>query len=158
MKLKRLQFAKKYKDWTSQQLSRVLFSDETTIQQFPSRKRTVRRPPGTRYNERFTQQTMKHPPSVMIWRAISTQGTAGLFFLDPGTTMNGKKYLELMKEKLELHMAVHNCEIIFMPCHRTKIVTDFLKTKNIKLLEWPGNSSDLNPIENFWTELKNRVC
>ena len=32
MKLKRLQFAKKYKDWTSQQLSRVLFSDETTIQ------------------------------------------------------------------------------------------------------------------------------
>jgi len=33
---------------------------------------------------------MKHPPSVMTWGAISTQGTAGLFFLDPGTTMNGK--------------------------------------------------------------------
>jgi len=84
MKLKRLQFAKKYKDWTSQQWSRVLFSDETTVQQFASRKRTARRPPGTRYNERFTQQTMKHPPSVMIWGAISTQGTASLFFLDPG--------------------------------------------------------------------------
>ena len=70
MKLKRLQFAKKYKDWTSQQWSRVLFSGETTIQQFASRKRTVRRPPGTRYNVRLTQQTMKHPPSVMIWGAI----------------------------------------------------------------------------------------
>jgi len=57
------------------------------------------RPQGTRYNERFTQQTMKHTTSVMIWGAISTQGTAGLFFLDPGTTMNGKKYLELMNEK-----------------------------------------------------------
>ena len=34
MKLKRLQLAKKYKDWTSQQWSRVLFSNETTIQQF----------------------------------------------------------------------------------------------------------------------------
>jgi len=135
MKLKRLQFAKKCKDWSSQQWSRVLFSEETTIQQFASKKRTVRRPPGTQYNERFTQQTMKHPPSVMIWGAISTQGTAGLFFLDPGITMNGKKYLELMKEKLELHMAVHNCEIIIhggAPCHRAKIVTDFLKTKNIK--------------------------
>jgi len=66
MKLKRLQFAKKYKDWTSQQWSRVLFSDETRIQQYASRKTTVRRPPGTRYNERFTQQTMNHPPSVMI--------------------------------------------------------------------------------------------
>jgi len=40
MKLKRLQFAKKYKDWTSQQWSRILFSDETTIQQFASRKTT----------------------------------------------------------------------------------------------------------------------
>jgi len=90
MKLKRLQFAKKYKDWTSQQWSRVLFSDETTIQQFASRKRTVRRPPETWYNDTFTPQTMKHPPSVMIWGAISTQGTASLFFLDPGTTMNGK--------------------------------------------------------------------
>ena len=119
MKLKRLQFAKKYKDWTNQQWSRILFSDETTIQQFASRKRTVRRTPGTRCNETFTQQTMKHTPSVMIWGAISTQGTAGLFFLDPGTAMNGKKYLELMNEKLELHMAVHNCEIFMhdgAPC------------------------------------------
>jgi len=55
-----------------------------------------------------------------------------------------------MKEKLELHMAVHNCEIFMhdgAPCHRGKIVTDFLKTKNIKMLKWPGNN--LNPIENF---------
>ena len=119
----------------------------------------MKRPPGFRYNERFTQQTIKHPPSVMVWGAMSTQGTAGLFF-DPGTTMNGKKYLELMKEKLELHMAVHNCKIFMYdgaPCHWAKIVTDFLKTKNIKLLEWLGNSPDLNPNENFWTELKNRV-
>jgi len=66
-----------------------------------------------------------------------------------------------MKEKLELHTAVHNCEIVIhdgAPCHRAKIVTDFLKTKNIRLFEWPGNSPDLNPIENFWTVLKNRVA
>jgi len=66
---------------------------------------------------------MKHPPSAMIWGAISTQGTAGLFFLDPGTAMNGKKYLELMNEKLELHMAVHNCEIFMQDgasCHQAK--------------------------------------
>jgi len=79
VKLKRLQFVKKFEDWTSQQWFRVLFSDETTIQQLASRKRTMRRPSGTQYNERSTQQTMKHPPSVVIWGAISTQGTADLF-------------------------------------------------------------------------------
>jgi len=92
MKLKCLQFVKICEEWTSQQWSRVMCSNETTIQQFASRKRTVR-PPAARYNERFTQQTMKHLPSVMIWGVISTQGMAGLFFLNPGTTMNGKKYL-----------------------------------------------------------------
>jgi len=58
-------------------------------------------------------------------------------------------------------MAVHNCEIFMhdgAPSHRAKIVTDFLKTKNIKLLEWLGNSPDLNLIKNFWKELKNRVA
>jgi len=71
-----------------------------------------------------------------------------------------KKYLELMKGKLELHMAVHNCKIFThdgAPCHQAKIVADILKTKNIKLLEWPGNSPDLNPIENFLTEFLDRT-
>ena len=77
----------------------------------------------------------------MIWGAISTQGTAGLFFLDPGTTMNGKKYLELIKEKLELDMAVHNWEIFTHDgslCHRAKIVTDFLKTKKYQIVGMAG--------------------
>ena len=36
---------------------------------------------------------------------MSINGTAGLFFLPPETTMNGQKYLDLLKNKLELHMA-----------------------------------------------------
>ena len=62
MKTKRLQFALQYKDWTTAQWSKVLFSDESTIQQFAARKKNVRRPSGTRYDEKYIQQTMKHPP------------------------------------------------------------------------------------------------
>ena len=82
------------------------------------------------------------------------------FFLLPGTTMNGQKYLDLLKNKLELHMAVHKCSVFMQdgaPCHRAKIVAQFLKAQKINILDWPGNSSDLNPIENLWTILKNKV-
>ena len=42
-------------------------------------------------------------------------------------------------------------------CHRSKIVTQLLKSKKIQILDCPGNSPDLKPIENLWTVLKDKV-
>ena len=160
MKAKRLAFAK-HCDWTIQQWSKVLFSDESTFQQFVVRKRHVRRPPGKRYDDKYTVSTMKHPPSQMIWGAMSQHGIGGLFFLPSRTTMNGEKYVQLLSDKLQLHMQVHRCNILMQdgaPCHRSKLVTNFLKKKKVKVLDSPGNSPDLNPIENLWTVMKDKVA
>ena len=152
MKKKRLAFAKKHLYWTADYWGKVLFSDESTFQQFVVLHKHVRRPVEKRFDEKYTSATIKHPPSQMIWGAMSKNGTAGLYFLTTGTTMNGSKYVDLLKSKLLLHMSVHNTSIFMQngaPCHHSKIVKKFLGDNNVVTLDWPGNSPDLNPIENL---------
>ena len=74
MKNKRLAFAKKLATCTKQQWSEVLFSDESTVQKFTTRKRYVGRPIGKRFHKKYTIQTMKHPLSVMIWGVGQSMG------------------------------------------------------------------------------------
>ena len=37
------------------------------------------------------------------------------------------------------------------PAHNTRSTQEFLANKKVRLLEWPGNFPDLNPIENVWS-------
>ena len=42
------------------------------------------------------------------------------------------------------------------PCHKTMVVMNFLKAENITVIDWPPQSSDLNPFENVWKTLGER--
>ena len=44
------------------------------------------------------------------------------------------------------------------PCHHSKLLSDFLKKKNIKTLDWLGNNPDFNPIETLRAIMKNKVA
>lgn len=44
------------------------------------------------------------------------------------------------------------------PCHKARSVTSFLEEKNIRMLPRPGNSPDMNPIENLWEITKREIA
>ncbi|GFW18667.1 transposable element Tcb2 transposase [Trichonephila clavipes] len=44
------------------------------------------------------------------------------------------------------------------PCHTARSIKAFLTKQNILLLDWPGNSPDMNTIENVWELMKREVA
>ena len=42
------------------------------------------------------------------------------------------------------------------PCHRAKSVKIFISEEDANVMEWPTQSSDMNPIENVWKLLNER--
>ena len=81
-------------------------------------------------------------------------GTAGQYSLTTGTTMDGEKCVELLKENLAIHkytISMHDGA----PYHPSKKVKNYPTTANVTTPEWPVNSSDLKSMENQW-EILNR--
>lgn len=66
----RLQFARAHQHWTPADWRRVIWSDESKFNLYnPDGGITIRRPPGKRYDEKYTRGTMKFGGggSVMVW-------------------------------------------------------------------------------------------
>lgn len=84
-------------------------------------------------------------------------GTAALYFLPGNTAMNGAKYVEVFQEEL-LHMNIHKCTL-FTEHHATGAVKlDYFKpSERSFVLGWTGNSRALNPTENLWNLMKNKI-
>ena len=73
---------------------------------------------------------------------------------------NGQRYIGILEEKLNQFMDLLGCTVFQQdnaPCHTAKIAKQWFQQHNINILEWPSSSPDLNPIENLWQQVKQKL-
>ena len=161
MKKKRLQWAKKHKKWGLQKWRQVIFSDESHFEVQGYRSQYVRRSKGEPLQDGHIEQAPKHPPKKMFWGCFTFKGTGRLIPVEG--MMNSIKYKEILTKYLlpTVQVAFPEGGGIFQqdlaPCHTSKMIQKFFKESKLNVLEWPGNSPDLNPIENLWAIIKKRL-
>ena len=137
---------------------KVMFCDESTSRLVLRGYKMVGRPSGV---SRYIIKTLKHPKSVMVWGDFSgDKGRGGLYFFLKNVTMRGDSYLRVLDHHMLPFWDIRRCNDFMQDCdpvHRSRVVKRWLKDNHVPVLECPRNSADLNPIENAWNCMKNKV-
>ena len=138
----------------SEDWDEVIFLDESTFTiQNHAGNNLVRRRPHEAFSPQCISPTIKHSTSVMIWGCMASNGIGRLHICEG--MMNATKYAAVLKTKL--HASARSLFLdeywIFRdddaPCHRAKLVKEWMQFHRVAQINWPAQSPDLNPIENL---------
>ena len=147
----RLEWAKNHEDYD---WSNVVFSDECS---FFLGERIYGWAPK---DERITVESLTYNPKVQVWASMYFGGI--LYYQIFEGTMNSEKYHEILEDEfLPIAVAELGEDLVFQQDsatpHVEKNVKKLLNRYVPELISWPSRSPDLNPLENVWGRVKQRV-
>jgi transposase len=109
-----------------------------------------------KYSRQCVQTTVKHGLQVHVWGVISHNGVGPLKLVRGN--LSAVRYQEDVISDIDEvghRLLGEGRSPIFQhdkaPAHWAQSTRAFLAERNVKTLDWPGNSPDLNIIENVWS-------